>query len=218
MRPTLELIVCQQGLRRPAEKTIEWPGRHGVTRGPGRFNICDFDDVLASRGVVAKRHAVSSPETEHRNPERARGRDFLFRADRTAWMRKTTRMDRRLIVEPIAHSTSDGHDPSQRRGSSESHRTVEFREKKVSIRIAALIRSKTKSDETIEVVGWKRNRRKFPNSAHSDTSQHDRSARPSRAEWLTAQPVRDLRVEKDEVLEIIPGAGRALSGRPGARA
>ncbi|CAO4192143.1 hypothetical protein LFADAHJC_LOCUS470 [Methylorubrum extorquens] len=218
MRSDSELIGCRHGLRRPAEKTIEWPGRHGVIRGLGRFNICDFDDMLASRGVVAKRHAVSSPETEHRHPERACGRDFFFRVDRTAWMRKTTRMNRRLIVEPIAHSTSDDHGPSQRRGSSESHRTVEFGEKKVSIRIAALIRSKTKSDETIEVVGWKRNRRTFPNSAHSDTSQHDRSARPSRAEWLTAQPVRDLRVEKDEVLEIIPGAGRALSGRPGARA
>ncbi|PXW63644.1 hypothetical protein BY998_10522 [Methylobacterium sp. B4] len=216
MRPTLELIGYRHRQRRPAEKTIEWPGRHGVIRGPRRSDICDFDDMLASRGVVAIRHAVSSPETEHRHPERACSRDFFYRVDRAAWMRKTTRMDRRLIVEPIAHSTSDGHDPSQRWGSSESHRTVEFREKKVSIRIAALIRCKTKSDETIEVVGWKRNRRKFPNCAHSDTSQHDRSARPSRAEWLTAQPVRDLRVEKDEVLEIYPWSGPRLV-RPARR-
>ncbi|SOR28647.1 conserved protein of unknown function [Methylorubrum extorquens] len=172
--------------------------------------------MLASRGIVAKRHAVPSPETEHRNSERTRRRDFLFRGEHAAWIHKTPRMGRRLIVEPIAHSTSDGHDPSQRRGSSESHRTVEFWKKKLSIRIAALIRSKTKSDETIEVVGWKRNRRKFPNSAHSDTSQHDRSARPSRAEWLTAQPVRDLRVGKDEVLEIYPWNGPRLV-RPAKR-
>ncbi|CAX26107.1 protein of unknown function [Methylorubrum extorquens DM4] len=103
MRSDSELIGCRHGLRRPAEKTIEWPGRHGVIRGPRRSDICDFDDMLASRGVVPKRHAVPSTETEHRNSERTRRRDFLFRADRAAWMRKTTRMNRRLIVEPIAH-------------------------------------------------------------------------------------------------------------------
>lgn len=133
-----------------------------------------------------------------------------------AWIDKSTRKHGRLIVEPIAHSTSDGNDISGRRGSDKRCRTFEFRKQKVSIRIAALIRSKSRSDDTIEFVGWKRNRRTFPNSAHSDTSQHDRSARPSRSEWLTAPPVRDLRVEKDEVLEIDPWSGPRLV-RPARR-
>lgn len=133
-----------------------------------------------------------------------------------AWIDKSMRPHRRLIVEPIAHATSDGNDISGRRGSGKGCRTFEFRKQKVGIRIAALIRSKPRSDETIEVVGWKRNRGTFPNSAHSDTSQQDRSARPSRAEWLTALPVRDLRVEKNEVLEIDPWSGPRLV-RPAKR-
>lgn len=129
-------------------------------------------------------------------------------------MYKTTRMDHRLVVEPIAHSTTDGRDFLRGRGSATVSRTFEFRKKKIGVWIAALIRSKTKSNEPIEIVVRKRDRREFLNKAHSDTSQRDRSARPSRAEWMTLQSSRDLRVEKEEMLEIDPEAGCAFLVRP----
>lgn len=88
-------------------------------------------------------------------------------------------MDYRHVVEPIPHSTTDGGDLVRGRGSA----TVEFRENEIGIWIAASIRSKTVSIKPIEIAVRKRNRRKFPNNAHSDTSQRDRSAGPCRAEW-----------------------------------